>query len=110
MRTVLEADEGSSISSFTAKSDTPNLEFVSIHVKSVVHMMREGVRVYMYKIRIEIGYLSCTPSLCLVLYSKSVRCTSIYTHPRGLIIHPSYSTNLSPPILLHGIRAARSLT
>jgi hypothetical protein len=42
MRTVLEADEGSSICSITAKSDTPNIEFVSIHVKSVVHMMREG--------------------------------------------------------------------
>jgi hypothetical protein len=46
MRTVLEADEGSSISSFTAKSDTPNLEFVSIHVKSVVHMMREGTALH----------------------------------------------------------------
>jgi hypothetical protein len=35
--------------------------------------------------------VSCTPSLCLVLYSKSIRCTSIYTRPRGSIIHPSYS-------------------
>jgi hypothetical protein len=46
MKTVLEADEGSSICSFTAKSDTPNLEFVSIHVKSVVHMMREGTALH----------------------------------------------------------------
>jgi hypothetical protein len=31
----MEADEGSSSCSFTAKSDAPNLEFVCIHVKSV---------------------------------------------------------------------------
>jgi hypothetical protein len=39
--------------------------------------------------------VSCIPSLCLVLYSKLVRCTSIYTRPRGSIIHPPYSANLS---------------
>jgi hypothetical protein len=33
----------------------------------------------------------CTPSLCLILYFKSVCCTPIYTRPRGSIIYPPYS-------------------
>jgi hypothetical protein len=40
--------------------------------------------------------VSYTPSLCLVLYSKSICCTSIYTRPRGSIIYPPHYVNLSP--------------
>jgi hypothetical protein len=47
----------------------------------------------------------CTPSLCLVLYSKLVCCTPIYTRLRGSIIHPPYSTNLSLPLSFNSLNS-----